>query len=342
MTDDEGRWSVTQIPSKQFYPLTLNISAAAGFAPKRVDIEHEDETFQSLLDKSHRTVLSPGLKLAGKLIAENSADLERTVLKVGGPFRSIHSSKIDVSTTGDFQMTDLADGEYTLQITPENHAPIVFSTTLSADSVPIEIPLNHGKPIRFRVTDMEGKPISGVEMRCFICNTIGAADFFSDLRHVIKATDAEGRTAWNNALDEPCEYVFYHNDYLFIAVPDLTPKEEEHLITMCRKLTVRGTVVDAKTKRAVPRFQAVIIGWAEPQKGKPEDFDWDENATIPIGGVFPFVEGDVSYTIEPMRFAEHCRVAITAHGYEEAVSEEFSLKDGDREFHFELKKAVEP
>ncbi|MCL2742326.1 MAG: hypothetical protein FWE67_00575 [Planctomycetaceae bacterium] len=330
-TDDEGRWTVTWIPTKNFYPLTLSVSVP-GYAPQRVDFEQEDESFQALLDKSHQMVLSPGLKLTGKLIAEDGANLERTVVKVGGPFRSIHTPGIVVSETGDFLLNDLVAGTYTIQVIPENHAPLVLSTTLAADSPPVEIPLKHGKPIRFRVTDPEGKPIPGVEMRCFFCHDLESS-FFSDLRHVIKATDSEGRTVWNNALDVPCEYVFYHNDYLFVAVPDLIPRDEEYPITMCRKMTVRGTVVDAETKQAVPRFWAAIVGWDESQRDEEHAGWW-----LPVGVVFPFVEGDISYTIKPMRFAERCRVEITAHGYEPAVSEEFSLKDGDQQFDFELKK----
>ena len=333
-TDDEGRWTATQVPTKKFYPLFLFVTAS-GFAPKRVGVELEDESFQSLLDKSHRTVLSPGLTLTGKLVAEGDADLERTVLRFSGPFHFM--TKIDVSKAGDFQLNDLVAGEYTLQIIPENHAPTVFSTTLSAGSPPLEIPLKHGKPIRFRVTDTEGKPLAGIEMRRFYPNAPDAVDsFFSDLEHVIKATDAEGRTVWHNALDEPCSYAFYHNnDNLFSVVPDLMPREEEYPILMCRKLTVRGTVVDAKTKKAVPMFWASVVGWDESQKDEEHAGWW-----LPVGGVFPYVKGDISYTIEPTRFAERCRVQIGAEGYEPGISEEFSLKDGDREFHFELKKAA--
>jgi len=338
ITDDEGRWTVTWIPSKRFYPLTLNVSVP-GYAPQRVDFEREDESFQALLDKSHRMVLSPGLQLTGKLIAEDGANLERTSVKVGGPFRSIHTPEIEVSETGDFQLNDnLAAGEYVLQIIPENHAPLVFSTTLTADSPPVEIPLERGKPIRFRVIDPAGKPIPGVEMRCFTCDDFEPS-FFRLPRHIIKATDAGGRTVWNNALDEPCQYVFYHNsnDYLFISVPDLTPQEEEYPITMYRKMTVRGTVVDSETKRAVPRFWAAVVGWDTARENDEEEEEYYDRF-IPVGAVFPFVENNISFTIEPMRFAEHCRVIITAHGYEPAISEEFSLKDGDRKFNFELKR----
>jgi hypothetical protein len=308
-----------------------------GYAPQRVDFEQKDESFQSLLDSSHRMVLLPGLKLTGKLIAEDGANLERTIVKVGGPFCSIHTPGIDVSTTGDFLLGDLATGTYTIQVIPENHAPLVFSTTLAADSPAVEIPLQHGKPIRFRVTDWEGKPIPGVEMRCVICYDMEPS-FFSDLKHVIKATDAEGQTVWNNALDKPCEYVFYHSDYLFVAVPDLIPREEEYPITMYRTMTVSGTVVDAKTKRAVPRFFATVVGWEEPEENEEQGEEEHAGWSIPVGGVFPFIEEGISYTIKPNRFAERCRVIITAHGYEDAISKEFSLKDGDQQFYFELKK----
>ena len=335
VTDDEGRWAVTQIPTAKFQPLCLYVPTVAGFAPQQVFFEQEDESFQSLLDKSHQTVLSPGLKLVGKLIAEDGENLDRTVLKVGGPFHSIYSPGIDVSKTGDFQMNGLAAGEYTFKIIPENHAPTVFQATLAADSAPIEIPLQHGKPIRFRVTDTEGKPISGIEMRCFHAIPLTSIDsFFTDMERVVKATDAEGRTVWNNALDEPCGYAFIHKDYLISFIYDLTPKEEEHPITMCRKLTVRGTVVDAETKKAVPMFWGIISGWMEPQEGDEDPTGWN----FSVGAVFPPVKGDISYIIEPSFFVERCRVEIGAEGYEPAISEEFSLKDGDREFHFELKK----
>jgi hypothetical protein len=337
-TDDEGRWSVTQIPTKKFQPLTLSVSAA-GFAPQRINFEQEDESFQSLLDRSHQTVLSPGLKLAGKIVAEGNPDLERTVMIVRNS--SLYRAKINVSKTGDFQLNDLAPDTYWLQITPENYAPVVISETLSADSAPLEIQLKRGKPIRFRVTDTEGKPMSDVEMRIFFLRNDKihyTVSYFSNLKHVIKPTDTEGRTVLENAFDESCSYGFYHKDYIVTSTPDWTPSEEEYPVTMCRKITVRGTVVDAETKRAVPRFWAAIIGWAEPQEGDEDNEDFDPSGwNIPVGAVFPFVEGDISYKIEPMLFAERCIVYISAHGYEPAISEEFSLKDGDREFNFELK-----
>ena len=344
-TDDEGRWWGWQIPTKTFCPLGLKVSAA-GFAPQRIAFKQEDKSFQSLADRTHRTILSLPLKLTGKLVVEDGADLERTIIRVKGPDRPFfHLAELNVSKTGDFLLNDLTSGTYLLEIVPENHVPTVFATTLTADSLPIEIPLKHGKPIRFRVFDTEGQPISGIEMRCFSTMKPSPYSAFS-VRKVIKATDDEGRTVWNNALDEPCTYSFYHNyydnsDYLFTTTPDLTPREEEYPITMHRKISVRGNAVDAETKQAIPRFRANVVGWAKPQEGD-DPSGWDWNNVVSVGhAAWPFVEGDISYTIEHWYCAaEHCRVCISAHGYELAVSEEFFLKDGDREFNFELKKAA--
>lgn len=80
-------------------------------------------------------------------------------------------------------------------------------------------------------------------------------------------------------------------------------------------------------------YQAIVTGWTEIKEG-----DEDESQWMGIGMVWPAAVNSKTYEIIPMFFRDRCRVEIYAEGYEEAKSEEFSLKDGDRTFDFQLKK----
>lgn len=251
-TDKDGKWTATQIPSKKFYPLSLFVKGD-GFAPLSTKIEDENESYQKLLDKSFRTELQPGVNVSGKLVADGTHDLKHVVVRLHGPFH--FKTKIDVSSNGEFQLTDLSPGEFTLQIIPENHAPQLFTKELTSGAQSLEIPLKPGTPTHFHVVDPEGRPVSGVEMRgCFLPSNTGpsAVTFLSDMEYSIKPTGEDGRTTWSNAPDEPISYAFYHNDYFITTVDDLSPRENEYDVTMYRKATIRGTVVDADTGKPIP------------------------------------------------------------------------------------------
>lgn len=333
ITDKDGKWTATQIPSKKFYPLSLFVKSL-GFAPLPEKIEEENDSFQKLLDKSYRTVLQPGINVSGKLVAKESHDFKHVVVRLHGPFH--FKTKIDVSSNGEFQLTDLPPGEFTLQIIPENHAPMLFFKELTTEVRSIEIPLKPGSPIRFHVVDPEGNSVSGVEMRgCFLPSDAGpsAVTFLSDMKHAIKSTNEEGRTAWLNAPDTKINYAFYHNDYFITTIDDLLPRENEYVVTMYRKVNIRGTVVDADTQELIPMYQAIVTGWTEAKEGDDDESQW-----MGIGMVWPAVVNSKTYEITPMFFRDRCRVEIHAEGYEEAKSEEFSLKDGNQTFDFKLKK----
>lgn len=338
-TVKEGRWSVGGVPVKSFRPLGIRVKAV-GFRPGTTRIEAEDDSFEKLLKKEYPIAVLPGITVSGKLVPpkDDSPDvsLAGTMFFLSGPYHSL--TEIPVSATGAFSLDDLAPGRFILRIVPENHEPVIRQLTVNEETASLDIPLRKTSPIRFRVVDLKGKPIPDASL--YNVNCCDRADLGVDaklykLKTFFPKTKSDGLIVWENALDEAADYFFSCPGHLTRIVRLAKPRDEEYVVTLCPERTVSGTVIDAETREPPSRYWLLVLGWLETRIGGEDFKEW-----LPNGGRYPYLE-DKDYSIDLYSYHDRCKVIVYAEGYKEIFTEEFSPKDGDRVFHFELEKLSE-
>ena len=126
--------------------------------------------------------------------------------------------------------------------------------------------------LRGRVVDRDGKPLDGVTVQCMNWKGHASLDWKGK-------TDAEGRFTWDSAPPEPVRLTLTRPGYVMLGQREFQAGKGETSVTMYPPLRVRGTVVDAKTGKPVPRFTVVHGSYYRFGKrdGQLRNVDWDRS-----------------------------------------------------------------
>ena len=296
-TDARGRWRSAEVPDA-LGDVSLSIShpdyyQAAGEHPSRGDL---------------RRVLTRGETVTGRVVGPGGRPIvgANVKLRSGSSSAGIADAKTDAD--GRFALLHARPGEFHVMAEADGFAPAFRDVQVKrgggADAG--EVAMEPGATLRVRVVDAEGRPLSDAR---FSPSLVRGREWGSSFR---AKTDAEGRAAWKDAPPGETTYTFSCRDMMTIRTP-LTPGDEERVIVMHPPLVVSGAVVDAVTKRPIPKFR-VEYGVIGEGRDRPS---WQPD-------VKDAADGRYSLTFE---FPQVYTIRITARGYKTAESPGFHVDD---------------
>lgn len=165
----------------------------------------------------------------------------------------------------------------------EGYAPTAGLAVIGSNSAPMNLILGTGKTLRVRVVDPSGQPLAGAT--AFFNPFSGRRNDVLPQVTFQERSDAEGRIVWEHAPDQDLEFSFHATGFFERRGVELRTRDQEYVVTLSPVLTITGTVRDADTGRALPRFR-MGIGWPEAALDGSIQPWWNN-----IGRFWPYFRG---------------------------------------------------
>lgn len=321
LTDENGAWRFDLVPKSK--------------DPVFVSFNHED--FQALRKSLSRETfeLKPGQTPAQKIELSQGLSIEGTVVDAAG--KPIEGALVKTKFVNELrQGLTGAEGKYRISGCETQMSRIVvsakgYATDMQEQMVdigmkPVDFRMQPGGHVRIRVVDENGKGLK--RARIFFKRWRGQFRYF-EFSHVNQYTDDNGVWEWDEApVDEFKADICRPNGMMLLSEP-IIAREEEYVFTPPKTLVVSGQVVDAVTRKPVPKFRVVPGTRNEPNRGT-KDW-WSRNEGYEAKGGH--------YEIARNRAAPIHMFKIEAEGYKVARSRDILSTEGEIDVDFELQPA---
>jgi protocatechuate 3,4-dioxygenase beta subunit len=331
-TGADGKWRSDSLP-KELDELSMEIEHPE-YVPTDLWISSAPHLKGKLRDFSAVTVLDDGITVTGFVHDHQGEPIEKALLMTG---RSGYFTRIArTDQHGRFEFKHCKFEPLYLSAQAPGKSPVVRRVIEQDLLKPLKFTLEPGHSIRLRVVDAHGTPLEGVRV---------IPESYQGYRYILKpdpgesakwrgvgahvVTDEKGRVSWNSAPPDAVEYAFSKEGFARLSDVAIVADGTEHLVTLTKPVTVRGTVVDKNTGRPIKRFRVVpVLGWLSG--GTP--FIRRENA-------FEANDGEFEWKVSRTDTGHYVR--IEADGHMPVMSEMFRVADAEsRTYRFELQSGT--
>ncbi len=162
---------------------------------------------------------------------------------------------------------------------------------------------------RGRLLDRRGNPVAGAR--------ITADATFQDLQELSSAiSDADGNFVVSNRLNPKLLITAEKPGYRTISHKEVDSGPNAQLLALQRDLTIRGSVVDARTGERIRDFRAYSAGaWTPDQKWVDRDKSFANAADGTFAVPFPWMYPQVAVYVEAPGYApQQCKMYSTEEG----------------------------
>jgi thiol-disulfide isomerase/thioredoxin len=327
-TDENGKWSFDLLP-----PGMLNRSVymhvnCKGFMPfeKEVPLSELIPDTDGALKQSVK--MERGNTIKGRVIDETGKPIAGAVV-YSNYMETREETDTKTDAHGEFKIDNLPDSnDAYLGVYAPGKMSTIKEMTISKMSPPVEVVMKpQGKPIKIKIIDKEGKPVSGFWIAI---ERWGKHRLVNDVLFQGKPgergkTGKDGVWVWAAAPEMEVVFDMFDGIHLDLRNKLVTARDEEYVFTAAPALRVTGKVLDAATNEPVPAFTVYLgIGF----EGSKE-LSWELQANAGKGGFYSIGE-----TYERTKFG----IKIEAAGYETATSRDIQNDEGSVTVDFSLKK----
>ncbi len=313
-TDADGKWSVNRAP--------------ASMHKFRLDVKHPDYVqseltgtyppYPQMLDKTAVVMLRKGASLNGKVLGLDGKpikDAKIVVTEKDREFSLMQPQK--TKEDGTFRFDNLKPGSTNVYVAAVGFAPQMEECT--DFSKPIEFTLESGKTVKFKVLDMDGKPIAKARVCPFRWR--GTFLLLGDSKLIPQHADNEGNWTWTWAPDDEVEYSIIREGYQSIRDLKLKAQDEPFVYRMRLPLEIRGKVSDAETGEPIKNITLTSGGNFDGKNPRQAAY-WNKDRPS------KFTDGNYrAFFDEPRNGGGH-HFMLEADGYEPFVSEMFTDDQG--------------
>jgi Carboxypeptidase regulatory-like domain len=254
-SDAGGRWQCEGVPKDAAYVYAEVSHPDYEFPP-------QEATLAALQALQAEYKLIPVAAVRGRVLDPAGQPVAGAQVVLGAQQGIWPGSSTPETTTderGYFEFKRVQLEKRLLGVKAEKAAPALQRIDVKRGLAPVEIRLTAGTPLRVRVLDEMGKPISGAQAHVDEWPT-GLPGAPSGLSRGWSfpgwewETDTEGRFVWNHAPAERALWTFSKGDYMSRGRQGLQTGPEEQTVTLDPAFRVHGKVTDAKTGQAIPEF----------------------------------------------------------------------------------------
>lgn len=321
-TGADGKWRSDALP-RELDELSLEIKHPE-HVPADVWISSAPHLKDKLRDFSAVTVMDEGITVFGFVYDHQGSPIEQALLMTG---RSGFFSRIArTDQHGRFEFKHCELEPLYLSAQAPGKSPVVRRVIEQDLLKPLKFTLEPGHSLRLRVVDAQGSPLEGVRV---------TPERYQGYRYIIKPdpanlqraveTDAQGRVSWDSAPPDAVAYAFSKEGFARMTDVAIVADGTEHLVTLVKPVTVRGTVVDKNTGRPIKSFRVVPV------------LDWLSGGTpfVVRSDAFEAMNGEFEWKVSRTDTGHYVRVE--ADGHMPVMSEMFRVADAEsRTYRFEL------
>jgi uncharacterized GH25 family protein len=342
-TDTNGSWQCDFVPKDAAY-------VRVEVTHPDFDSQDNDVSIDDLATGKAQFRMVSVIRVRGRVLDDAGKPVPAAEVVLGRE-REIWPGSSTLETTTDaegrFEFQRVHFQKRLLGVKAEGSAPALLVAEVKRDLPQIDVRLTRGEPLRVRVVDNAGKPISRVQVN---------VDEWPSSMQAPRAgvvgrwsypgweweTDAEGRFVWSNAPPDAISFTFNKGGYMSRSRHALRPSPEEQTVILGPSFRIRGSVTDAQTSNAVPEF-IVNVRYVEVQTFNGNSHTnfgaWSEyNRKRFAGGQFDLVyDHPLLYTSRGMH---DWQFRVEADGYEPALSR--VVPDAERGTRLEFKLKPQP
>lgn len=328
VTDRNGRFRLAPFP-RDLRALKFELKTAdgarAGFrtaAGSWLSAEELPEIeFDALESGTARFVMPRGHTVAGEVVTLEGEAIRGASVAEGiqwGNLKILH--RTDTDFFGRFALSNRPSREVILVASAPGFATVSTIVQAGPALAPVRLALPSAQPLRGRVVDRGGEALPGVEVSVPDLPNAGTGLEWKGV------TDAEGRFAWEGAPTNQVVMAFSSATHGQRLVP-MRAAGTEVVVTLGGtahdRIRLTGRVTDAATGRPIERF--IYRVWHDNTMPAGSDASVHGQGT---GGRF---EREVRMDAVAVGLMPHWAVAVTADGYEPAVSRFYLFEEGDQE-----------
>jgi len=262
-TDTQGRWRINRIAKEAIRTIYGGASHPEYAGSQFVFVGRTPDAEKQLLAGTHTFELGRAVMVRGSVVDSDGQPVPDAQVLVG---HEGESGRRETKTRpdGSFSVGGCKPGKNVLTAEAHGYAPTTLTVDLRTESEPFQLKLQHGEVLKLRIVGPNGNPIAkaGVWLDTFERGPINLPDTKPAPVQIEfnRETDNDGRLEWDSAPDQDLRFGISASGYMRSDDVTVRPDGEEHLITLMPALTISGTVSDATSGQAVPRFQ-IITGW---------------------------------------------------------------------------------
>jgi beta-lactamase regulating signal transducer with metallopeptidase domain/thiol-disulfide isomerase/thioredoxin/uncharacterized GH25 family protein len=333
ITDENGRWSLDNIPPSLSLDLRLKLSHADYVSDRAWGELQEAQgiDLKALRSRKAVMVMQGGLIATGTVTDPyGKAVAGAVVVRGDNPYFEVGSQEVRTDDQGLYRFPPLPSGKLTITVVAPGWMPALKKVEIRPGMPPFDFRLERGKDLRIRFVDSAGQPVSGVGVG--IDKWRGGKSLYNH-RHpnvintqVPDQADEHGVYRWTWAPDDAVSYVFWKQGFARQDDVTLTAQDGEQTVTLARILKITGKVTDVATGQPIREFIAMPV--AERAPGHLNV--WRKDAKAFSNGTYE-IQGDrtdVSY-----------HVRIEADGYRAAMSDRVPVGTSTAAFDFRLDPA---
>ncbi|MCP5519162.1 MAG: hypothetical protein H7A45_18110 [Verrucomicrobiales bacterium] len=330
VTDANGRWSFPDFPGDlESLQVTLirpdgsrtsfaTNPDAWGFAG------YPEVSLEALRQKNAVLTLPDGLTVRGIVVDEDGNPLGGVTLKEGYGHGNIE--RVSETTTGPdgrFERPHRTPRQWIYTASRPDRATVSVVAQVASGMPEVRLVLPVAQPLRLRVVDTAGQPLSGVEFR------IDSARTEAQLLDWTGTSDAEGSVVWENPPTAPVVLLASSKALGVARKFRTTPGTSEHTIELnpeaALRITVKGVAVDAVTGEPV-ELRRVAADYRRSQVLFDTPVESNGNAFQIVLEQGRFEPGfHPSYSLQ-----------IQADGYEATTTRVFDFDEGNQDLRIAL------
>ena len=331
-SDAQGKWEPDFVPAETEL--------------LRITVSHPDYSWdgnqpsrEELAAKSAVSRMQSVLALSGRVVGPDGKPVAGATVMRGEQYGIMGLRSGNDTTTdaeGGFRFPPQTSGTVQVAAFAPGFGPVIKTVQVERGAGPLELRLTEAHSLRLRVTDLDGREVSGVAIR---------VDQWGEVRYPPWNfhDDGGGRYSLTNAPADELKLDITAPGCMSLIMYSITPGETENVVKLGPALRLHGKVVDAVTKQAVEKF-TMSAGWPRQvfqngilTNGGAEFGPAASGQRAFNGGTYDwtFTQPMVVGTQTPYDFI----LKVEADGYTPAISPVFKATEKDAEFDFELKQA---
>ncbi|WP_422931961.1 carboxypeptidase regulatory-like domain-containing protein [Singulisphaera sp. PoT] len=318
-TDASGKWHYDGVPdSLSLVHFDFNHPS---FKPLRSNLSRAQYGIERGKEPTEKLVMDRGLTVTGKVTDEAGKPIAgaRVYTKFLNDLRETKTGQ-----DGTYRLDACEASPTRLVVAAKGRATDMKEINVEAGMDPVDFAMKPGGKVRIRVVDMRGKPVP--KARIHFQRWRGMIHYF-EFKNVNEYADADGSWAWDEAPLDEFKADICPPDGMQLVLQPIIAREDEYVFRTPDTLVISGRVIDAESKKPVPKFR-VVPGWqtADGRKG------WNRNDS--------FVANDGQYRIAEDRGENLGLIRIEADGYEAMTSREIRFDEGAITIDFALKPGL--
>ena len=320
-TDAEGRWSVANVPDHPEAELSILVIHPDFVTDRLWTTKSSGVTTKMFREGTAAHTLKAGVIVRGQVTDPDGKPIKDAVIVRGDdPYMQNTISMFSTDADGRYRLAALPSGMTSITVVAPGWAPQLRKVDLKPDLAAQDFRMAAGKPVRLRVVDSAGKPVSKAVVR--IAEWKGSqsiqwsrsVDFpNAPFLSLPRDADADGLWQWPSAPNDPVKVHVYEKGYAPLDI-EVIGGSTDRTVTLKAEHRVAGKVTDAVTGKPIPAFTIIPVDVFGKDRLVAERY----NAVAGKGGRFEYL---ATRTDVPLR------LRIEAPGYRTQDGPEYRVGD---------------